>query len=122
MNDDAIWLLRVAAERTRQRAKWGTQVLPLASPRVAALLVELEAACRAECDSGAGSWAAVAGEELGEIAREEFGTIAFERECVQLAAVGVQMAQASRALRESAPACARMRENAPTPDSSEGAR
>lgn len=117
MSDDAIWLLRIAAERTRQRAKWGTQVLPLASPRVAALLVELEAACRADCSS----WAAVAGEELGELARESIGTVAFERECVQLAAVAVQMAQASRALRESAPACARMRENAPTAGSVEPA-
>ena len=40
---DSAIVLRVLSERARQRAKWGRQDLPVSSPRVAALLVELAA-------------------------------------------------------------------------------
>lgn len=96
---DSIIMLRVLAERDRQRRKRGRQEIPAVSTRVAGLLADLEQACREECDAGGATWTAIAGEELGELARERLGTVAFEVEALQLAAVVVQAIEASMELR-----------------------
>ena len=116
MSDDAIWLLRVENELRRARIAH-PESLPLAPAPSSAIMWELgtiEHDARVRQHLGRGTRADVLVEEVCERLRATPGTVEFEAECVQIAACVLRDAQASRALRTSAHACARMREDAPT--------
>ncbi len=65
-------------------------------------LDQIEADARARQDAGHGTRSDVLVEEVCELHRETPGTAAYERECVQVAAVALRNALLSMALREGA--------------------
>jgi len=66
------------------------------------MLDQIEGDARARQDAGYGTRSDVLVEEVCELHREVPGTAAYERECVQVAAVALRNALLSMALREGA--------------------
>lgn len=91
-------LREVAAEMARQDAKWSWPLTFPASRRdrgVERYLEQAELVARHQFAAGRPSWTAVLGEEAGEVARET-DPERLEGELIQLAAVCLSWAQASR--------------------------
>ena len=102
-SDDPIWLQRTFTERKRQREKHPEEPKGGFGPTTNSMLWSLSSALeqdsRLRQKQGAGTYADVLVEEVCEMLRETPGTEAYEAEAVQVAAVALRMASASRRLR-----------------------
>lgn len=103
-HDDAVWLLKTSTERKNQREKHPLAPLggfgPNRESTFSHLATAIELDARERQSKGNGTYADVLLEEVCELLRETPGTEKYEAEAVQVAAVALRMASASRALRK----------------------
>ena len=102
-SDDPIWLQRTFTERKRQRERHPNEAPGGFGPRpqsvFALMAAAIEEDARARQTEKHGTSADILLEEVCEMLRETPGTERYEEEAVQVAAVALRMASASRRLR-----------------------